>query len=99
MVLNLKNIINLFFLGLLVILSGCSRSPDYYDETTTIEDENGIYSARTKFQDIKESNGKSSKFDPTEVFTISALGNTANAINNSIIELHKYEAGTCRHWA
>jgi len=86
------------FSGILIIfvlsvLSGCS-SKSYEKETITVENENGIYASSMKFQDIKEGDDGSGavKFDPTEVFTISALGNTANMINNSIIELHKYES-------
>ena len=83
------------FISILLTLPGCSRSGYYQDETITVEDQNGIYSKTIKFQDITENDineAEPVKYDPTEVFTISALGNTANAINNSIIQLHKYEA-------
>lgn len=76
-----------------LFLSSCSRSTLLEKETITVENENGIYASSVKFQDIKDgSDPKSSKFNPTEIFTISALGNTASTINNSIIELHKYES-------
>tara|TARA_R110002126_G_scaffold135987_4_gene280469 strand:- start:123151 stop:123747 length:597 start_codon:yes stop_codon:yes gene_type:complete len=92
---NIKNITKLYLFGIsiiLTLLSGCSRSGYYEHNVTTIEDADGIYSTSTKFQDISKVDGKPIKYNPTEVFTISALGNTANTINNSIIELHKYES-------
>jgi len=82
----------LFTFSIATVLSGCSRSNYLEKETLTIEDENGIYSSKIKFQDIKDDDGKPIKYNPTEVFTISALGNTANMINNSIIELDKYNS-------
>ena len=87
-----KKYISLLFI-IALGLSACSRPNVYQEDVVTVENQDGIYASRIKFQEISEPGQDDPvKFDPTEVFTISALGNTANAINNSIIELHKYEA-------